>query len=45
MSGAIPFFNKIQSELDLNGPQLSMQSQPTGIAVSVASGIGTLVAI
>ena len=28
MSTGIPFFRKIQSELDLNGPTLSMQSQP-----------------
>jgi hypothetical protein len=45
MSTGIPFFRKIQSELDLNGPTLSMQRQPVGTSCSVASGIATFIGI
>ena len=45
MSTGIPLFRKIQSGLDLNGPQLNMQQQPVGTACSVASGIATFIGI
>ena len=45
MSTGIPFFRKIQSEFDLNGPTLSMQRQPVGTSCSVASGIATFIGI
>jgi len=45
MSTGIPFFRKIQSEFDLNGPQLSVQQQPVGTSCSVASGIATFIGI
>ena len=45
MSISIPFYRKIQSELDLNGPTLSMQRQPVGTSCSVASGIATFIGI
>ena len=45
MSTGIPFFRKIQTEFDLNGPTLSMQRQPVGTSCSVASGIATFIGI
>ena len=45
MSTGIPFFRKIQTDFDLNGPTLSMQSQPVGTSCSVASGIATFIGI
>lgn len=45
MSIGIPFYRKIQSDLDLNGPTLSMQRQPVGTSCSVASGIATFIGI
>ena len=45
MSIGIPFYRKIQSDLDLNGPTLSMQRQPVGTSCTVASGIATFIGI
>jgi len=45
MSAGSPFFRKIQSEFDLNGPTLNMQRQPVGTSCTVASGIATFIGI
>jgi hypothetical protein len=46
MSTGIPFFRKIQSELDLNGPTLSMQSQPAPTSTSSAEAYnGTITSL
>jgi len=40
-----PLFPLIQSDLDLNGPILSFNTQPVGTSCSVASGIATFIGI
>ena len=46
MSTGIPFFRKIQSELDLNGPTLNMQSQPAPTSTSSAGAYnGTITSL
>ena len=45
MRQSVPFSRTIQTLLDLNGPTLSMQSQPVGTSCSVASGIATFIGI
>ena len=45
MNQSIPLYRTINTELDLNGPTLSMQQQPVGTSCSVASGIATFIGI